>query len=299
METFIKIITHPLSIKSVIAIIEIIVIGFIFRIISNSFSKRIDAPEVRYRTRKMITYLGYLVTFVFLLVVFYERLRGVSIFFGLIAAGVAFSLQRVIASIAGWIAISTQHFYTIGDRIQIGDIKGDVIDINVLRTAIMEIGEWVEVDLYTGRIVWISNGTVFDTPVYNYSRSFPYLWDQIKIPVKHGSDINLAKKIMLDAVNSIVKDYIDDAKNSWKTIMRNFVVKEAKVEPIVTLEINDNWIEFVIRYIVSYDQRVITRDNLFTQIYEEIQKTKGKVVFASQTVQIVGLPPLNVNLEKS
>lgn len=295
LDTLIKIFTHPLAIKSVIALIGILIITFIIRIINKYATKHIRTSEERYRTRKLITYIGYFVIFIFLLVVFYERLRGLTIAFGLIGAGVAFSLQRVIASIAGWIAISIQKFYTVGDRIQIGDIRGDVVDINVLRTAIMEIGEWLDVDLHTGRIVWISNGTIFDTPVYNYSGNFPYLWDQIKIPVKYGSDYILARQIMYDVINNMIKDYIDDAKESWQRVMRDFIIKKARIEPFISIETNDNWMEYTIRYVVHYDKRVITKDELFTRILDEFKKTNGQVNFASQTVQIVGIPPINVH----
>jgi len=294
LEILIKIFTHPLAIKAAVAVIGIIIISFIFKIIKAFASKHIMTPEKRYHTRKFITYMGYIAIFIFLLAVFYERLRGVTIAFGLIGAGIAFSLQRVIASIAGWIAISSQHFYTVGDRIQIGNIKGDVVDINVLRTAIMEIGEWVDADLYTGRLIWISNGSVFDTAVYNYSGSFPYLWDQVKIPIKYGSNHILAQEIMYKVINDVVKDYIDDARESWKTVMRKFVVKKARIEPYIGLETTDNWIEFTIRYVVNYDKRLTTKNDLFTRILEEFNKTNGQISFASQTVQIVGIPPINL-----
>ena len=292
-----EIINHPLVIKILVALIGIIIIGFVIKFIQTYSTRQIKAPKERYHRRKLITYIGYFIIFLFLLVVFYERLRGLTIAFGLIGAGVAFSLQRVIASIAGWIALLTQHFYKIGDRIEISGIRGDVVDINVLRTAIMEIGEWIDADLYTGRIVWISNGMLFDTPIYNYSGYFPYVWDQIKIPVKYSSDPIMAKEILKNVTNDIVKDYINDAREAWQLVRRNFVVKEARIEPFISLATNDNWMEFTTRYVVHYDKRVVIKDELFTRILQEFNKTEGKVGFASQTFQIVGVPPVNVNFK--
>ncbi|MCK7527876.1 MAG: mechanosensitive ion channel family protein [Ignavibacteriales bacterium] len=265
LETLKQILTNELAIKFIVAIIGIIIINFASNIIKKYISNRIKTPEDRYHARKIITFVGYFVIFLFLLVVFYQRLRGLTIAFGLIGAGVAFSLQKVITSIAGWLAITTQHFYGIGDRIQVGNITGDVVDISLLRTALMEIGEWVESDLYTGRIVFISNGSIFDTPVHNYSASFPYLWDIIRIPVRYGSDFNLAREILQNSSNEIVKDYLEDAKSAWQRAMRNFVINKARIEPMITLETNDNWIEFTVRYIVPYDKRVITREICFLQ----------------------------------
>lgn len=112
---------------------------------------------------------------------------------GVAGAGIAFALQEVITSVAGWIALSFGQFYTIGDRVQLGGIKGDVIDIGMLRTTIMEIGEQVKGDQYTGRIVRITNSFVCQGPVYNYSADFPFVWDEITVPIKYGGDHNLAR----------------------------------------------------------------------------------------------------------
>lgn len=94
---------------------------------------------------------------------------------GVASASIAFALQEVIGSIAGWIAISFGNFYAPGERVQLGGIRGDVIDIGILRTTLMELGEWVASDLYTGRVVRIANSFVFKQPVFNYSGDFPFL----------------------------------------------------------------------------------------------------------------------------
>src|SRR5690606_5854844 len=125
------------------------------------------------------------------------RLGGLTVALGVAGAGIAFALQEVITSVAGWMATIFGNFYKTGDRVQLGGIKGDVIDIGVLRTTIMETGEWVNGDLYNGRIVLVANSFVFKEPVFNYSGDFSFLWDEIVISVQYGSDIALAKKIML------------------------------------------------------------------------------------------------------
>ncbi|OGI19400.1 MAG: transporter [Candidatus Melainabacteria bacterium RIFOXYA12_FULL_32_12] len=292
----VAIFSHPLFVKILTAIVGIIILNFIIKLIRKQISSRISDPEARYRTRKIITFIGYFVIFLFLLVVFYERLRGLTIAFGVIGAGIAFALQEVITSIAGWIGISTEHFYRIGDRIQLGGIKGDVIDISILRTTIMELGEWVDADLYTGRIVRIANSFVFKEPVYNYSGDFPFLWDQIAIPVKYGSDYRLARQILQNIVNDIVKDYIEEAEAAWKVVRRKYLVEPARVEPMISMTANDNWAEFSIRYIVDYKRRVTTKDQLFTRILDEFNMTEGKVSVASATFQLVQAPPLDIKI---
>ena len=127
---------------------------------------------------------------------------GLTVALGVAGAGIAFALQEVIASFAGWLAIMFGGFYKTGDRVQLGGIKGDVMDIGVLRTTIMETGQWVDGDLYNGRIVLITNSFVFKEPVFNYSGDFPFLWDEIKIPIQYGSNYDLATEIIQLAANT-------------------------------------------------------------------------------------------------
>jgi small-conductance mechanosensitive channel len=163
--------------------------------------------QTRYHTHKIVSFVSYLVVLLFLGIVFKDRLGGLTIAFGVVGAGIAFALQEVIASLAGWLAIAFGNFYTTGDRVQLGGIKGDVIDIGLLRTTLMELGEWVKSDLYTGRIVRVANSFVFKEPVFNYSGDFPFLWDEITVPVTHARDHLLARKILEKIINEVITEY--------------------------------------------------------------------------------------------
>ncbi|MDD3014539.1 MAG: mechanosensitive ion channel [Candidatus Gastranaerophilales bacterium] len=294
-----QIFSNELFIKFTVAIIGILIINFLAGIFKKYASNHITDSEQSYHIRKMITLVGYLVIILFLLVVFYQRLRGLTIAFGVIGAGVAFSLQEVIGSIAGWLAINSRNFYRIGDRVQLGGIKGDVIDISILRTTIMELGEWVETDLYTGRIVQISNSFVFKSPVYNYSGDFPFIWDKITIPVQYGCNYKLAREILNKILYEVVGEYINEANEAWENMLRKYLVERARIEPMITIIANDNWVEFTVRYITDYKKRVITKDMLFTRILEEFDKTNGQVKISSTTIQLVQAPPLDIRLTEN
>ncbi|NJN78831.1 MAG: mechanosensitive ion channel [Saprospiraceae bacterium] len=129
-----------------------------------------------------------------ILVVFSNQLTGFTVFLGVAGAGIAFALQEVIASVAGFIVIHSSNFYSIGDRVSVGGIKGDVIDIGILRTSLMEIGDWVDGDLYNGRMTRVANSFIFKEPVFNYSGDFPFLWDEVKVPIKTNSDYQYARE---------------------------------------------------------------------------------------------------------
>lgn len=285
--------------KIVAAIILLMVVIFISRIGKASITRYVKAVDTRYRLKKFITFISYIVGAFLLTLIFSDRLSGLTVAMGVAGAGIAFALQEVIASFAGWFAITFAGFYNPGDRVQLGGIKGDVIDISFLRTTIMEIGEWVKGDLYTGRVVRIANSFVFKEPVFNYSGDFPFLWDEIIVPVKYGGDHRLARKILNDVANEVVGEYAKKAMESWNEMVKKYLLEDAGVEPIVTLVTNDNWMEFTVRYVVSFKKRRGTKDALFTRILDEFEKTDGKVEFASATFHLVETPIIDVRLSNS
>lgn len=177
-----------------------------------------------------------------------------------------------------------------------GGIKGDVIDIGILRSTLMEIGDWVKGDQYNGRVVRVANSFVFKDPVYNYSGDFPFLWDEITLPVKYGSDYQLTKEILLGIANEVVGDYVTYAQAAWRELVQKSVIENASVEPTVTLIANDNWMEFTLRYVVDYKRRRGTKDQLFTRILEALDKTDGRVALASATFQLVDPPVFDIRL---
>jgi small-conductance mechanosensitive channel len=286
----------PMVGKIIFSLIGVLIIAVIVRFLHRSLAHRITHPDTRYRVRKLITFAGYLAGILFITIVFSDQLGHLTVAFGVAGAGVAFALQEVIASIGGWVEISLGRFYQIGDRVQVGGIMGDVIDIGVLRTTLMECGQWVNADLYNGRIVRIANSFVFKEPVFNYSAHFPFLWDEITVPVKYGSDHRLAREILQRVADEVVGDYATHARAAWKGVVERYMIEDERVEPTVTVIANDNWMEFTVRYVVDYKRRRITKDQIFTRILEEFDRTDGRVAIASTTIQIVETPAFDVRL---
>ena len=272
--------------KLVGATFGVIVIVVIVRLFQRSFTRYIKDPDTRYRARKFIGIIGYAAGIVLVAAVFSDRLGRLTVAFGVAGAGIAFALQEVITSIAGWVAVSFGHFYRTGNRIQLGGIKGDVIDIGLLRTTLMECGEWVRGDAYNGRIVRVANSFVFKEPVFNYSADFPFLWDEIVVPIKYGSDQEMATEILKEVVFAVVGDYTIYAGKAWEKIVNKYMIEAAKVEPMVILVANENWMEFTVRYVVDYKERRATKHRIFTGTLEEFAKTEGRVEIASTSSDI-------------
>ena len=291
-----KFLFNPTVGKLVAAVIAVIVVLTTSKFLQRSIGRYVKGSDTRYRARKFVSLLGYLAAFLAITVVFSDRLGGFTVVFGVAGAGIAFSLQEVIASIAGWIAISFGGFYATGDRVQVGGIRGDVIDISVLRTTLMEVGEWVKGDLYSGRIVKVANSFVFKEPVFNYSGDFPFLWDEITLPVRYGSDWKLARTMLRNLVDEVLVGYANEVKDAWQGMVRQYRVEDANVEPMITLHTTDNWIEFTVRYVVDYRKRRWMKDHLFTRILEEVDKSEDRIRLASSTFEVVTGSTLDVHL---
>ncbi len=291
-----KILFDPTMGKLITIFIGTIIIWIIIKVIQRNFITKVENVNNRYRTKKFSTISGYLLTIILITIVFSNKLGGLTIALGVAGAGIAFALQEVIASFAGWLAIIFGGFYKTGDRVQLGGIKGDVMDIGVLRTTIMEIGQWVDGDLYNGRIVLVANSFVFKEPVFNYSGDFPFLWDEIKIPIQYGSNYKKTKVVLLKATQKIAGDLSLKSQERWNSMQHKFLLENAQTEPMISLVANDNWVEFTIRYVVDYKKRRITKTELFSQIIKDIEQTNGEIKFASATFQLVETPNIHIKM---
>lgn len=297
-DKIIEILNDPTVGKIVMLIIGALLIWLLVGFVQKKIILKIHDNQNRYRAGKIGSFAGYILTFILILIIFSSKLSGISTALGVAGAGVAFALQEVIASFAGWLAIMFGNFFRTGDRVQLGGIKGDVMDIGVLRTTIMETGQWVDGDLYNGRIVMIANSYVFKEPVFNYSGDFPFLWDEITVPIQYGSDYELTTRILNEVGQEIVGNLSSESKANWNHLQQTYRLEDAQTEPMVSLVANDNWVQFTLRYVVPFKRRRATKTDLFMAILKRIENTNGAVKFASATFQLVDSPDFKVNLNK-
>lgn len=291
-----QVIFDPVTGKIVTAAVLMLLIIAISRFIKSRTSKFVKDIDVRYKFRKVITLISY-VTIIFVLsIVFSDKLGGLTVALGVAGAGIAFALQEIIASVAGWLAISFSKFYKVGDRVQLGGNVGDVVDIGILRTTLMECRQWVDGDQYTGRIVRIANSFVFKDSVFNYSSDFSFLWDEVKIPIRYGGNIKKVREILADAARENTSKYIPDAKLEWEQMKTKFRIEDASIEPLIFMVANDNWLEFSLRYVVDFRSRRVIKDKLYTYIYSKVMETGNEIEFASATFELVSASGINVTL---
>lgn len=299
MEEYIdKLLYDPVISKLVTIFIGIAIVWGIIKLVNRNLSGKIKNTHARYRTRKFVSFIGYILVVVLITTVYSDKLGGLTVALGVAGAGIAFALQEVITSVAGWLAIVFGSFYKTGDRVELGGIKGDVIDIGVLRTTIMETGEWVNGDLYNGRIVLVANSFVFKEPVFNYSGDFSFLWDEIVISVQYGSDVEKTRKILQNAAEEIVTEFKTQAQSEWSVMTRKYMIEKARTEPMVTLTANDNGLLFTLRYTVDFKQRRGTKDKLFTKIISDITAAGDDIKLPQATLELIKMPEMEVRQKK-
>ncbi len=280
--------TYRKLILSVLVLLaEVVIRRWLLSYVVNRISA--DSPYL-YPIRKVTTYIVTILTAFLLIGIWIQRLGDLSVAVGILAAGLAFALQEVIGSIAGWITIISGKPFTIGDRVETGGIRGDVVDIGMLRTTLMEIGKWLNGDHNTGRIVTVSNAFLFKEPLYNYSVHLNFVWDEITVPITYESNWKRAVEIMANAVleHSAYNELLPKAEKQRREVRRKLAVKMTPLEPRTYVKLTDNWIELGLVYPVDTDLRRSFRSEISQQVLTEFKAES--IVIASQTIAIVQFP---------
>ena len=291
MNDFVKeVISLSLVGKCAAAIVGILLIHATFQVLEQTLPRRFGRADARYKVRKFVVFCGYLAILLFLAILFEDRLGRLSFALGVAGAGVAVALQDVLASIAGAFSIGFSKLYTVGDRVQIGDTRGDVIDIGLLRTTLMETGNWVSKDLYNGRIARIPNSTILKVSVFNYSQGFRFIWDEIKVVLTGTSNPQLARAMLLSVAKEAIGEYLLEAQSSWQAMSENYQSVNPPLEPTVALVVNSGSLEFTVSYVVDYTKRIVKQDQLFTKIAQEVADSNGRLKWATSAITLIRQP---------
>ncbi len=167
---------------------------------------RLNDAEAAFRARKLSFYISVALVIFVLASVWTQHLSGAGSFIGLLSAGIAIALSDVLKNMAGWVLILFRRPFKVGDRIEVGPNAGDVIDIGVFRFTLIEIGNWVDADQTTGRVLHIPNGIVFVEPLANYNEGFPYIWLEVPVTVTFESDWEVARELVQAAIDRHAAD---------------------------------------------------------------------------------------------
>jgi small-conductance mechanosensitive channel len=217
---------------------------------------------------------------------------------GLIGAGIAFALQRVITAVAGYFVILRGKTFNVGDRILMGGVRGDVIGPTFMQTRIMEMGNspresdgdqsWVYSRQFTGRIVTVTNDKVFDCPVYNYTHEFAYLWDEIAFPLHFQQDFERAEQIILAASNRHARTAKRLGKEEVKRLEDRFGIEVGEIDPRVFWRITENWLELTLRFLGPDHGIRAIKDQITREVMAGFDK--AGILIAAVRQEAVNLP---------
>lgn len=253
-------------------LIAIILMSIITKSISKVLHKKIEDVHKYYRIKTNLTYVKYFFLCLFFIGIWFESGSSITTYLGLLSAGLAVALKDFIVNIASWLFIVWRKPFEVGDRIEIGDSAGDVIDQRIFQFTLNEIGNWVEGDQSTGRIIHIPNSRVLTEAMSNYTKGFPHIWNELDILVTFESDWSLAKSLLQDIANQNSQEITKEAEKKIKEAAKKFMIFYNTLTPIVYTSIQDSGVKLSIRYLCLPHNRRTSSQKMYESILKEFDK---------------------------
>ena len=258
--------------KLLISVITILIALILRRLTLNVVFQKFEDVRIRYRWRKSSAYIAFFLVVLVMGRVWFEGFQSIATYLGLLSAGVAIALKDLLVNLAGWIFIIWRRPFEVGDRIQIGNQAGDVIDIRIFQFTLMEIGNWVDADQSTGRVIHIPNGKVFTEAQANYHKGFQYIWDEVPVLVTFESNWRKAKEVLQRIGMKHAEHLSESAEERVKEASRKLMIFYSKLSPAVYTSVKDCGVLLTIRYICEPRRRRDSEQAIWEDILKEFSK---------------------------
>jgi small-conductance mechanosensitive channel len=239
------------------------------RIVLGLAYRGVTDPWGRYRWRKAVSYVTLAVGIILVGRTWFVGMQTLATFFGLLSAGLAIALKDPVADLAAWAFIVWARPFEVGDRIQIGAHAGDVIDLRLFQFTLNEIGNWVDADQSTGRIIHINNGRVFTEPLANYDKGFKYIWNEVPVLITFESDWKKAKEILTRIAFTHAEHLTGQAEADLLAASRQYLINYRKLTPIVYTKVVDSGVQLTMRYLIEPRKRRGTEHAIWEEILTE------------------------------
>jgi small-conductance mechanosensitive channel len=279
--------SHSIPEKIIASGLVIIIFYALSRLIFKLLEKWVRNPAALYASRKRLIYGMTLLGGVFIASIWMEFISGLSTFLGIIGAGVALALKDPLTSIAGWLFLTVSRPYILGDRIQIDDLKGDVVDISVFTTTVLEIEGWVGGEQSTGRLASIPHNWLFAKQIYNYSSGFRYIWTEVRANITYESDWREAIRLVEEILDKNSGEVPELAAKEMRLAREKYLIKLGTLTPIVYTRIIDFGVELTARFLVPVRSRRAMESRVTKDILDAFNNSE-KVDLAYTTYRIVG-----------
>ncbi|HDS46139.1 MAG TPA: mechanosensitive ion channel [Methanomicrobia archaeon] len=280
--------------RAFISFLVITLTYFIFKVaIEPTVVRQITEAKARYSFKKAISILYLFILLAVLIRIWIEQTETLLVSYGLLAAGIAIALQDFFRNFVGGVIIFTTGIYRVGDRIELQQKYGDVVDIGILYTTLLELKEWVAGDQATGRLTLIPNGFVLSSVINNYTKDNTFIWDELELPLTYDSDWREALTTIRRIVGEETHAMASRAEDEILKLKDKYYLTIRAVEPEIYLTLTDNWITFHIRFVTDVRQRRQVRSTIGQLLLDELERS-DKIRLASATVDIVGFPEVRL-----
>ena len=254
--------------KLIASVLVFLILVLVRRMLVRAVSKTDDSQTV-FRARKAVTYSIVSIGVLALSWIWFDAIDSIGTYLGLVSAGIAISLSDLLKNIVGWAYILIRRPFKIGDRIEISNMKGDVVDIRLFRFSMMEIGgSYVEAEQSTGRLLHVPNGLVFTASIANYTEGFPYVWHEVQVLVTFESDWRAARVLLVDAITNVGHQHLDQSEAAIRRTARQYNIKVGAVTPVTYLTVTESGVLLTGRFLINPRSRRIDDESIWIEILD-------------------------------
>lgn len=255
--------------KILLSVIIIVIIWSFHRLIVRLISRNIEDTQSFYKMKKTSNYVTAMIGILLVALIWVEELKSIITFLGIFSAGLAIALKDPVVNVAGWVFIIWRKPFEVSDRIEIGKHIGDVIDLSVFSFTLLEIGNWVEGEQSTGRIIHIPNGKIFYETLANYSKGFQYIWNEIPVLITFESNWKKAKEILQSIADKHAEHHSIEAEKQVKKAAKRYMIFYSNLTPTVYTSVKDSGIALNIRYLCEPHHRRGSTQSIWEDILDE------------------------------
>lgn len=273
---FIEHLGVTMFVVAILWLIRLVVLRVVYR--------RVEDVRERYRWRKATTYAIVFFGLFVLVRVWFVEFRALATFFGLIGAGLAIALRDPVVNLGGWIFIVWRRPFAPGDRVEVLDRVGDVIDLRLFQFTLLEVGTKTGASQSTGRIIHIPNGVVFQNALVNYTRGFHYVWNELSVVVTFKSDWRAAKDIVLKVAEEHAEALGEDAERRLRRAAQEYMIFYSQLSPTVYTSVEDHGVQLTMRYL-SDPRRLRGSEMLMWEAILDAFAARGDIDFAYPTTR--------------
>ena len=270
--------------KIIFSILIILFLWLIRAIILSMVWRQTKNVKIRYGWKRSLSAIIPFVGIFLIGAIWLPAFEQFGAFLGLFTAGLAIALKDPLTNLAGWLFILFRKPFVVGDRVQIGEHAGDIIDIRLFQFTLLEIGNWVDADQSTGRIIHLPNGKVFQQSQANYSTGFEYIWNEIQVNITFESNWQLAKTMLQSIINEHAEHLSKSAEKEIFEASKNFMIYYKHLTPIVYVKVEEFGVRLTIRYLCNPRKRRGTENEIWEDILTQFGENKD-INFAYPTTR--------------